>query len=425
MRLWHFLALPTLAMPMVILGFELLERLAGIPRDHELYGLVRTIVISAAMAGLIGVLAYNYRRRFEIQLAERNRDLEATRDFLTAIIQGSGEGVITCDEEDRVISWNRAAEAIYGFTSEEMTDRRIAGLFGSRDPGRVEWEAMADRLRAGETVRHFQAEQVRKDGRHITVDITRSPLVDAKGRHRGSVSLVDDVSEIKEMERRLRRQERLAAVGQLAASVAHEIKNPLAGIRGACEIIDGKLEAGAAEKELTAEVLREVDRLNRTVTDLLDFARPRVKHAVSSDLHEILDAVVALALEDPRARNVVIERDYDDALPRVKVDPHQMEQVFLNLLLNAFQAVDYRGRVRLATHLNARFAVVRVADDGCGVEPGSAQRIFEPFFTTRARGSGLGLAIVRNLVGDHGGRIELAESEGRGAAFDVFLPMER
>jgi len=423
-RLWHFLAVPTMAMPAVILVFEFIEHRTGVPTDSGYYSFFRSVVISAVMASLIGVLAYTYRRRFVRQLQARNDDLVATRDFLTGIIQGSGEGIFTCDDQDRVTSWNRAAEAIYGFTSAEMKGRPVTDLFAEDSPAIDEWRDVTRRLRGGETAHHFQAEQRRKDGHCITVKITRSPLVDRNDKHSGSMGLVDDISEIKEMESLLREKERLAGVGQLAASVAHEIKNPLAGIRGACEIIDRRFGPGDSEKELTEEVLREVDRLNRTVTDLLDFARPRTVVPVASDIHEILDSVVALTAEDPRSRSVTVECRYDDALPVVHVDPHRMEQVFLNLVLNSFEAMDYDGHLTLSTRVNSRFAIVRVEDNGRGIDPADAKKIFEPFFTTRVRGWGLGLAVVRSILQDHGGRIELDTPSGGGAAFDVYLPME-
>ncbi len=426
-RLGHFIVLPTVAMGLFVFLSRIADRFvlpALGPAGTEVYQVLRTVTISALMAGIIGWLALRHRHEYETRLEARNQALEETRDFLSRVIEGSGEAIITVDAGNCVTSWNRAAEAIYGWSAAEMTGHGVARLL---PPGAGQEEELAETdaaLRAGRTVRHHDARRVRKDGRLITVHVTRSPMYDAEGRYAGCTAIVDDVTDLKEMESRLREQETLAAVGQLAASVAHEIKNPLAGIRGACEIISDGYGPDDPRKELSVEVLRQVDRLNRTVQELLVYARPKNKKPVPTDLNAVLDRVVRLLREDAQTRGIELERRLQPGLPSINVDPQQMEQVFFNLILNAFQAMDYRGRVLVATEANGEEIHVRVRDDGPGIAPDAVQHIFDAFFTTRSKGTGLGLAIVRNIVQNHDGTITVDSRPGEGAEFVIALPME-
>jgi signal transduction histidine kinase len=223
-------------------------------------------------------------------------------------------------------------------------------------------------------------------------------------------------------ETRLVERERLAAIGELAATVAHEVRNPLAGIRGGCEILLEGCPPGEARFEIGHEVLHQVDRLNRTVEDLLQFARPRAADPLPTDLHGLLDRLLAVVREDPSYRSVEIRTSYGPRLPVVRVDARQMEQVFLNLLHNACQAMRHRGLVTVATRAREGAVEVTVRDQGPGIPPESLERIFQPFYTTRSQGTGLGLAICRRIVESHAGRIEASCPPEGGAEFTVVLP---
>jgi len=427
-RLWQFVLIPALAMGVLIFLSRLLDRvvLAGPARTApELYGTLRTGVISLVMASLVAWLAVRYRRGYEAELRLRNEALESTRDFLSRIVEGSGEAIVTCDAGGRITSWNRAAERIFGWSASQILGRPAAELVPA-EPRLLEADRNADeRVRSGETVRLHEATRLRRDGRPITVEITRSPLYDSEGRFAGSTSIVRDITAIKEMEGRLLEKERLAAVGELAARVAHEVRNPLAGIRGACELLLEGCPPGDPRREIGEEALRQVDRLGRTVQDLLLFARPRPLERVPTDIHEVLEHALRALREDPRVRGVEVERSYDRGLPPLPLDPQQMEHVFVNILLNAYQAMDYAGTVRISTWSDGRFAEISVRDTGPGIPPAIREDLFKPFFTTRAQGTGLGLSIVRAIVDAHGGTVRASSVEEGGAEFTVRLPLEK
>ncbi len=426
-RLWHFVVFPAVAMGVVILVTRLVERLfpalqaggAGV-----VYPLVRTVTITLVMVSVIAWLALLHRQQYERRLLLRQDALETTRDFLASIIEGSGEAIVTLDAEGHVTSWNRAAEQIYGWSADEILGRSIYELLPPEPEVREELDRTEAALRAGRTVRDYEATRLRRDGRRIDVRITRSPLFDAEGRYQGSTGIVRDVTAIKELEARLLERECLAAVGEMAAQVAHEIRNPLMGIRGACEILSAHYPEEHPRREMAREAVLQVDRLNRTVEDLLTFGRPKPTAPVPTDLHRLIDRVLAVLAEDTRTQRVRIERRLAPDLPPVRLDPQQMEQVLFNVTINALQAMSYAGTLTLTTELLPREVRLRIRDSGPGIATDALGRIFKPFFTTRAQGTGLGLAIVRNIVLAHGGTVEAANPDGGGAEFTITLPRD-
>jgi two-component system NtrC family sensor kinase len=236
---------------------------------------------------------------------------------------------------------------------------------------------------------------------------------------------------------RLAHAERLASLGELAASVAHEIKNPLAGIAGAIRILAEDMPASDPRKEIMGEILAQIRRLDGTVRDLLTFARPGGPELGPCALHQVLDRVLLVLAEDPSAANVRVVREYQSDLPPVSADGKLLEQVFFNLLLNAVQAMGGHGTITLRTALGeasatwadgaplGRHVEVRVIDTGPGIPAHLLREIFTPFFTTKPRGIGLGLAITRRIVEDHGGRIGGENLPGQGAVFRICLPLEK
>jgi len=422
---WHFIVLPTLTMAALVFVTRRVDRwiLPTIdPASADLYSLVRNLAISVVMASVIAWLAVSYRGQYENRLRARNEMLESTRAFLTRIIEGSAEAIVTLDRELRVTSWNAAAERIYGRPAASMIGQSIDALLPTPEQARRELELLHAVVRRGETLRDHETSHVRKDGAPIIVRMTVSALIGPDGALEGSTAIIRDVSSLVEMERRLRERDRLAAVGQLAAQVAHEIKNPLAGIRGACEIMMSRL-AGSRMHEVAEEVVRQIDRLNRTVEELLQFSRPARTTQYPTDLHALIETVLGMVMRERRASTVAVERAYDERLPPVPLDAAQMQQVLYNVLLNACQAMDYRGRLTIATELRDSSAVIEVRDSGPGIPEGAVDSIFEPFYTTRTEGTGLGLAIVKKIVQAHGGSIHAGPGPEGGAEFRISLPL--
>jgi PAS domain S-box-containing protein len=377
------------------------------------------------MASLLAWLATSYRRRYELELEERNKELEQTRDFLSSIIRDSAEGIVTLDVNDRITSWNSAAERIFGWRAEEIVGSGVAMLIPDDVSILEDRRRVGERLRAGETVHDHETTRIRKDGKPITVKISWSPLYDEAKNNVGATGIVLDVTAQREMRDRLVERERLAAVGEMAAHVAHEVRNPLAGIRGACEVLFTNGENAARTKEISDEVLHQIDRLNMTVSELLQFARRNPIEVSSTDLEALIDRVTTVFQEDPASRKVHVERVFQPDLPQIEVDARQLEQVFYNLLLNAAQAMHHQGSVVVETRVANGQVEVLVRDTGPGLPEVADEKIFQPFFTTRTEGTGLGLAIARKIVHAHGGTIEASTLESGGAEFRICLPPGR
>jgi len=236
-------------------------------------------------------------------------------------------------------------------------------------------------------------------------------------------------------QQRLHRAERLATLGELAASLTHEIKNPLAGIAGAIRVMADDLPEEDPRKPIMGEILEQVHRLDKTVQDLLAFAKPGLPALEPCDLHRTLDRVLVLLAENPSAKPVRILRQYDGGLPHLEADRQQLGQVFLNLLLNAIQAMPSGGQITIRTgaldgltvdgapRISGPAIEVAVEDTGPGIPAHALDDIFQPFFTLKHRGTGLGLSVSRRIVEDHGGALWAESPPGRGATFHVVLPL--
>ncbi|MBI5788768.1 MAG: sensor histidine kinase [Candidatus Schekmanbacteria bacterium] len=248
-----------------------------------------------------------------------------------------------------------------------------------------------------------------------------------KERHRKTAQeLEKSLLELKSMERELLRAEKLSAIGQLTAGLAHEIRNPLGSIQGAAEIISRDFTPENPKHKMTQILLKEVERLNKVLTNFLDFARPAPLELSPTDLNKELESVIKFF--DPQAKlaGVVINKTGAALLPMLSLDRERMRQVFLNLLLNALQAISGSGeincKIEQVSVKNKDYLAVTIEDSGDGISRENLANIFNPFFTTKKSGSGLGLAISYKIVQEHGGQIQVESQVGKGSSFTVFLP---
>jgi len=221
------------------------------------------------------------------------------------------------------------------------------------------------------------------------------------------------------------RAEHLATLGELATGLAHEIRNPLAGIAGVIEIIGRDLPTTSPARAVVKDVRQEIARINNIVTDLLQTARPHPPRVRKSDLNTTVEHAVMLGRQQALAKSIEITLKKDPSLTEVEHDSDQIHQVLLNLLLNALQAIDLNGRVIVTIKSQGSTAVVEVADNGRGIPPEDLPNIFRPFYTTKGEGTGLGLSLARRIVEDHHGRIDVTSTVGKGTTFAVMLPLER
>jgi len=225
------------------------------------------------------------------------------------------------------------------------------------------------------------------------------------------------------LQAQVRRNERLSALGNLAAGVAHEIRNPLSSIKGFATYLAGKVQG--PDREAAKAMVQETDRLNRVVSELLEFARPGEMKLRDEDLGQVVERALRLVRADWTAKGVTVSFEQDESLPRVPLDPERFTQALLNLFLNAIQAMEPGGELRISTFRNPSAGVValRIADTGHGMASELLPDIFNPYFTTKSSGTGLGLAIVHRIVEAHNAEIKVESTVGQGTVFTILLPM--
>jgi two-component system, NtrC family, sensor histidine kinase PilS len=383
-------------------------------------------------AALSGFLSRELMRT-GIALLERTHDLEQLRTLHQRTVESLKSGLLTTDLDGRVTSFNQEAQRITGLSRLEALGRDLEQVL----PG-------VGRLRSGASTLQRSArarmQYTGPGGRDLHLGLGAYALRNASGVAEGEVVIFQDVTEVVAMERDLRRSERLAAAGELSASIAHEIRNPLAAISGSVQVLQASGPTQAAESQrLMGIVLREIDRLDRLIGDFLSFARPGEPRIALVLFAELMNEVLAM-FEASRPAQVTVECALHEGLG-VHADPGQLRQVLWNLLVNAAQAMPDGGVVRIETKPSAGrssqegrspdrmdvekpvWAEITVLDQGVGIAKEIVDRVFDPFFTTKSGGTGLGLAIVHRVIAEHGGVVRVERGPGAfRTAFRVSLP---
>jgi PAS domain S-box-containing protein len=365
-------------------------------------------------------------------ITERKRAEERVREQ-AALLDKAQDAILVRDLQDRIRFWNKSAERLYGWTAEEAAGQSAdLLLYGGRTPELDE----AHRTFMAEGEWRGEMHQRTKSGREVVVESRWTLVMDERGLPAGKLVVNTDISEKKRLEAELVRAAQLSLLGELAAGLAHEIKNPLAGIQGAVDILIRRREPGDPERDALENVRREVGRIDATVRALLERARPRTLSVSPTRLDEVVRHAVAVARDQATAasaRGVPVSVEYEPpgagiALP---ADASQIEDAVLNLLLNAIDALGAAGgrvTVRLSRRDGAGAddrgeAVVEVEDTGRGIDEEELKQIFSPFYTTSPQGTGLGLPAVRRIARAHGGRVEVVSRPGRGSTFTLRLPL--
>lgn len=259
-----------------------------------------------------------------------------------------------------------------------------------------------------------------KDGTFYWVDTTIVPFLDERGKPYQYTAIRYEITDRKRTEEKLREQEALARLGQMAAVVAHEVKNPIAGIRGALQVIGARMPADSRDKPVVGEIIARLDSLNVIVHDLLVFARPRPPQLQSVPLRSLLNGTIDLLRRDPAYAGLRVDVFADDAI--VAADPEQLQIAFQNIVINAAQAMNGAGPMRIELARENGSWKIAFCDQGPGMPPEVLAQVFEPFFTTKHRGTGLGLPIARRIVEAHGGTIEIDLPDTGGTVVAIWLP---
>ncbi|MEQ1575798.1 MAG: ATP-binding protein [Vicinamibacterales bacterium] len=367
-----------------------------------------------AMLVLTGAVTWQFRRR-EAQWREDERRLADTNYALD-----QAAIVATTDVTGRITYANDKFCEISGYAREELIgqDHRLVNSGLHPKPF---MQALWRTIASGK-VWHGELRNRAKDGHFYWVDTTIVPFLDDRGKPYQYTAIRSDITKRKAAEERLREQAALARVGQMAAVVAHEVKNPLAGIKGAVQVLISRRPPDDGERPVMADIVSRIDALNDLIEDLLLFARPRPLRVTSLELSTLLRQTVETMRKDPIAAQVAMEL----SVPPTEMhgDAELLRSAFLNLLLNASQAMNGKGEVRVQARTLDGHTHVEIADTGPGVPDEIREQIFEPFFTTKNRGGGLGLPIAKRTIELHGGSMTLACPPSGGTVVRIELPLE-
>jgi two-component system sensor histidine kinase PilS (NtrC family) len=372
--------------------------------------LARSLGIHVATMIGVGALSFIFGDQLQRGAETLATTQRAAADLLSLhqdIVRSLSSGLITLTPEGKVLTANEAAAEILKTDDAGLAGRSVEDVM----PG---LSALLDDAGGGELRRADLA--VPGD---LVVGVTVSPLRDVHDEVIGRVVNFQDLTELKRLELHARRAERLATVGQLAAGIAHEIRNPLAAISGSIELLRLSPQGSDDDRALMAIVNREIQRLNMLIGDLLDYTNPRPKQPVDFDLAVLVDEIVQVARADSAFAEVELAIELERPVP-VHADPAKLRQVLWNLLRNAAEAGG--KHVRVDARPLAGGARIVVADDGPGIGKDVLARIFDPFFTTKPKGSGLGLATSHAVIAEHGGRIDVETAVGKGTKMVVSLP---
>jgi two-component system, cell cycle sensor histidine kinase and response regulator CckA len=375
------------------------------------------VVIGSTLAGAITLIFFLRRHLARLLRSER-----ATGARLRAVIEASPAAIVELDELGRIRLWNRMAERMFGWRSDDVVGRPPPVVPAEHE---AEHGGVLERARAnGFAYSELQLE--RRDGRSVDVAVSASPVRDATGLVTGTMEVVTDVSDRKRLEEELRLAQRMEALGRLAGGIAHDFNNILLAIKSEAWLLGEQLGEDREERRSVESLERAADRAASLTRQLLAFSRRQVLQPRHLDLNAVVGSTEEM-LRRLIGEDVEFATALEHELPAVRADPGQVEQVLINLIVNARDAMPDGGRLTLETHSlesTLGYVVLSVTDTGVGIDPADRPYIFDPFFTTKGpgHGTGLGLATVHGIVRQSGGRIEVASEPGRGATFSVYLP---
>ncbi len=363
-----------------------------------------------------------------VEKVKLQKELIETKNFLESIVDRAGDAISVVDLEGKILYWNEGAEKIYGYRKEEVLGKRLSDfLFPVDETLREEEEKLLSELMArvtqGETITNVEVKRKTKEGREIVTSMTISPLKDAEGKVIAASRICKDITQWKKAEERLAFTERLTSLGEISAGVAHELRNPLAGIKLNTQVLLRRKDLPVMERKLLESTLEGIGKIQKIVDDMLHFAKPKAAHFKEEEINEVVENSLAIFQTKLKKENITLLFDRGEGLPKVWIDIHQIQQVLANLILNAIQAMEKGGSLIVRTFLEKGGGVgISIQDTGIGIPKSHLYKIFDPFFTTKSEGTGLGLSITMKILENHEATIDVESEEGKGSIFTIHLP---
>jgi PAS domain S-box-containing protein len=356
-----------------------------------------------------------------------NQVLESATNLTESLIESIGSGIIITEMNDTITYINQAGEKILGYSKGEVFGKPF-GLFGLNEKQNVSYSFLdhPDNL---DTRR--EGRMKRKDGDEIPVGFTINHHLSLSGEAIGKIIIFRDLTKVYRIQEEMLKMDRLVSLGKLASGIAHEIRNPLAGIKTTAQALGEEMAKDDPKREYLNRITKEIDRLNELLKTFFSFAKPQTLLLVPCHIKEIINAIIPFLIKEIADKGIQFVESYHPQLPRIRVDKIQMHQAFLNLFLNAIQAMPYGGELKIEANpvilpspegSKQNFIKVVVSDSGKGIPPQILPKIFDPFFTTKPKGIGLGLSITYQIIKKHGGTIKVHSQWEKGTSFIINLP---
>lgn len=415
----------------------------GEPSSYEASQIFYTLILYMAAFYIVAFLSSSISEELQKkrkELLQKEVDYHQLETFNRNIVQSLDSGLLTIDLEGKINFLNRTAEKILRRREEELLNQFIYDLFPKMNE--VMKEVGKKSFQDPPEYQRYETTLIDEKGRKIYLGFSISPLTDPDGQVIGHTLIFQDITRFKEMEEQMKRFDRMAAIGSLAAGLAHEIRNPLASLSGSIQMLKSELSLDESQSHLMEIILRESERLNALITDFLLFAHPPQTRLQPVEIDRILEETLELFSHSPSCHEGIrLIQTSSGQVGEVTVDPDQIRQVLWNLLINASQSLSNGGEIRVhlekgnpslwrgalpffSSNESKPWIRISVEDTGIGIPPEEKEKIFEPFYTTKEDGTGLGLAIVHKIVENHKGMIKVESEVGKGSTFTVFLPAE-
>lgn len=375
-----------------------------------------TVIISGVLVilGLAGFISMFWMHSYHAT----KKSLQDTSAVADEVVTSLPVGLIATDKDKKIAFCNSAAERITGLDLSQARGKYLESIF----PGPV--SGLSESLDRGESIieKEMECEFIRE--KIVPVSVSASKIINEEGQFIGQVLIIRDLREVRRLQEEILRKETLVAIGGLAAGVAHEIRNPLSSIKGIASYFKDKFEDSTGDKEMAGVMIQEVDRLNRVISELLEFARPTDLNLQKTDMNSLIEHSVKLIEKEASAKGISIEVDLLQQSLMAEFDSDRFSQCLLNLYLNALQSMEKGGRLSISADLTNKDTIgIDIKDTGSGIQPENLKQIFDPYYTTKSKGTGLGLAIVHKIVEAHHGQIQIHSVPGQGTTVTVRIPV--
>ena len=395
----------------IFVGMDMGPVIAAREQDTRHTVLIAAILILIGCSGVISLfLAQGYR--------SAKISFSRMKIFSDSLVENMPIGLVAINDREEIISFNQTAESILGYSHSDVLGKNALEIM---PPACM---ALLQGLKTEKKVIEEEIDCPLADGRIISLEVIATALEEDNGNFLGYVILFRDITEIRHLKKEMERSQRLASVGSLAAGIAHEIRNPLSSIKGFATFFKERYRNNPEDQKTAEIMVQEVERLNRVIGQLLEFAKPVEMKRQLASIQEVIRHTLIMIESQAKAKSIAVQTDLPEHMGKIFIDRDKITQVLLNLYLNALEAMEDGGTLRVAVLPHeGRMVRIDVTDTGKGIDEKDLARIFDPYFTTRSSGTGLGLAIVHKIMESHDGELRVTSEPDKGTTVSIFLPV--